>query len=40
MRDHLAACEGKGAKKIEFGDESQDLTVFHHRKRIEVMLFE
>jgi len=39
MRDHLAAREGKGAKEIEFGDKSQNLTVLHHRKRIEVVLF-
>jgi hypothetical protein len=37
MRDHLAAREGKGAKEIEFGDKSQNLTVLHHRKRIEVV---
>jgi hypothetical protein len=38
MRHNLAACEGKCAKEIEFGDVPQDLPVFHHRKRIEVML--
>jgi hypothetical protein len=40
MRDHLVAREGKGAKEIEFDDKSQNLTVLHHRKRIEVVLFE
>ena len=38
MRHNLAACEGKCAKEIEFGGVPQDLPVFHHRKRIEVML--
>jgi hypothetical protein len=36
----LAAGEGKGAKEIELGDDPQDLSVFHNRKRIEVVFFE
>jgi len=40
MRDHLAAREGKGTKEIKFGDKSQNLTVVHHRKPIEIVLFE
>jgi hypothetical protein len=39
MRDNLAARESKGAKEIKFGDETQNLTAFHLRKRIEIMLF-
>jgi hypothetical protein len=38
--DHLAAGESKGAEEIEFGDEPQDFSVFHHWERIEVVLFE
>jgi hypothetical protein len=40
MRHSLAAGEGKGAKEIELGDDPQDLSVFHNRKRIEVVFFE
>jgi hypothetical protein len=37
---HLAACESKGVKEIEFCDQSQDLSVFHRWERIEFVLFE
>jgi len=37
---HLTSGEGKGAKKIEFGDDSQHLAIFHHGDGIEVVFLE
>ena len=37
-RHHLIAGEGKNAQKIELADDPHHFIVFHHRKRIEVVL--
>jgi|SRR5437588_9776766 hypothetical protein len=40
MRHNLIGAESKGSKKIEFTYDPEQLPIFHHRKRIEVMLLE
>jgi hypothetical protein len=38
MGRHLTGNEGKGPKKIEFGYDSQYLSFFYDRERIEIVL--
>jgi hypothetical protein len=40
MRHNLTGGECEGAKKIEFADDPEYLAVFHHQKRIEIVLLE